>query len=187
MGGDPSGVDEHLGMGIVSHASISLTAVFAWTRWPTRQRASAIKMQCSGETNDSTGDSARIASLNMPQARLCRAASATFNLGKIYEEQGQPQQAFDQYQKALAMWRVAKDRQGEASALNSMGGLATRAGQFGICENWLSELPNQGGYALCAALRSSCSASSSSDAWRCRCHARATQYPSIAPPTPTLA
>ena len=51
-----------------------------------------------------------------------RAASATFDLGKIYEEQGQPQQAFNQYQKALGMWRAAKDRQGEASTLNSLGG-----------------------------------------------------------------
>src|SRR5262245_12157034 len=59
-----------------------------------------------------------------------RAAAATFNLGKLFEEQGQPQQALQQYQRALSMWREAKDKKGEASALNGLGSLATRAGQF---------------------------------------------------------
>src|SRR5262249_21778460 len=59
-----------------------------------------------------------------------RAAVMVFNLGKLYEEQGQPQQALQNYQRALALWRDAKDQKGEAAALNSLGSLAARSGQF---------------------------------------------------------
>ncbi|MEK7831875.1 MAG: tetratricopeptide repeat protein, partial [Acidobacteriota bacterium] len=68
--------------------------------------------------------------INTSGDRAGREAATLFNLGKLYEEQGQSQKAFEHYQRSLTYWQQARDKTGEASALNSLGGLAARGGQL---------------------------------------------------------
>lgn len=61
--------------------------------------------------------------------RLSGQASTLFNLGKLSEEVGQPQDALPLYQRAIELWREAGDKVGQATVLNALGGLAVRARQ----------------------------------------------------------
>lgn len=76
-------------------------------------------LQLSGLTKFSDGQPGRLSS----------QAVTLFNLGKLSEEIGQPQEALPLYQRAIELWRESGDKVGQATVLNALGSLAVKARQ----------------------------------------------------------
>ncbi|MDT9298628.1 MAG: tetratricopeptide repeat protein, partial [Arthrospira platensis PCC 7345] len=56
-------------------------------------------------------------------------ATTLNNIGLVYSDIGQPQEALTYYQQALTISREVRDRAGEATTLNNIGGVYSDIGE----------------------------------------------------------